>query len=371
MKLPLVSIVIGTRPEAIKLCPLILAFQRSESFKVRVILTGQHEDMVAKIMSLFGVIEDINLNILNKGQDLIDINCAVMVGLRKEFKKYFPDLLIVQGDTSSAYSSALTAFYYKIPIAHVEAGLRTNNLYDPFPEESNRRLISQLASLHFVPTNLAKINLHQSGIKKNVFLTGNTVIDALNSISRLEKKDEKLYENISCLDNLIFVTVHRRENWGGNIFKITKGIKFILDKHKDVNFLIALHPNQDIRDIFYKNFDGENRVIMTDPLDYDQLILILKKSKFVLTDSGGLQEEAPSLGKPVLILRETTERPEVIEAGTAKLIGTNPESIYKHCNLLLTSKENYDSMAKAINPFGDGTACEKILKICKDYFYKI
>ena len=366
MEKSLVTIVIGTRPEAIKLCPLVIAFKKSNKLKSRIILTGQHNEMVLNILDLFNIKEDLNLDILKKGQDLIDIDYSVKTGLRNDFKQNKPSLLVVQGDTSSAFSAAMTGFFFKVPVAHVEAGLRTNNLYEPFPEESNRRLISQISSLHFAPTELAAKNLRKAGVTGQIFITGNTVIDALKMKSN--------YANVNGSQNLefddkkmIFVTVHRRENWGKNLVKISQGIKLLLENNSNINILISLHPNEEIREVFRKYFEKDERVTLSEPLNYINLIKVLQKATLILTDSGGLQEEAPTFGKPVLVLRETTERPEAIEAGTSKLVGTDPDNIYNNANLLLNSENNYKAMAKAVNPFGDGKASQIILKKCIEF----
>ena len=366
-KLPRVSIVLGTRPEAIKFCPLILEFKKIKQVNIRVILTGQHKEMVQKIMDIFKVEPDIDMQIMRKGQDLVNISLSVMRSLKQDFLEYPPKLVLVQGDTSTAFTAALTAFYLKIPVGHVEAGLRTNNLYNPFPEEGNRRLISQIASLHFAPTNLSKENLLKSGVTGQIFVTGNTVIDSLLIRSKLMNTTDINREYINNQNILLLATVHRRENWGENIVNISKGIKMILDNHTDVAFVIPMHPNEKVRNSIKSILSDYSRVFLVEPLEYDDMILVLKKTKFVLTDSGGLQEESPSLGKPVLVLRETTERPEGIDSGTAKLIGTDPQKIYQEANLLLTNDSIYNQMSKAINPYGDGCASERIANACLEY----
>ena len=364
---PLVSIILGTRPEAIKLAPLILSFKECKKVKTRIILTGQHKEIVLKVMDLFSLKADNNLDLMKENQSLIDISSAILNGLKEEFSNFKPDLVLVQGDTSSAFISALAAFYEKIPIGHVEAGLRTENIYNPFPEEGNRRLISQIATLHFCPTQNSKENLLKSGISKNVFLTGNTVIDSFLYVANRVKSIKNILK-IDCDSfRIILITVHRRENWGDNLYKIALGIKKLLDKHKDCLVIFPLHPNKIVRDVFLNSLKDSSQVLLIEPLQYDELVFVIKKCYFLITDSGGLQEEAPSLGKPVLVVRENTERPEAITAGTAKLVGTDPVNIFNEADKLLSNEGIYKKMSKAINPFGDGKASGRILSSCCDF----
>ena len=364
---PIISIILGTRPEAIKLSPLIIAFNSCNKFHTRIILTGQHKEMVLKVMKLFSLQANRNLDLMKENQSLTYISCEILEGLKKEFSQYPPKLVLVQGDTTTAFISALAAFYEKIPIGHVEAGLRTNNIFDPYPEEANRRLISQIASLHFCPTKTSRQNLINSGIKKNIYLTGNTVIDSVLFMAGKEEPKNS-FENIDWENNrIILTTVHRRENWGNNLKKISLGIKKILNKYQDCIVIFPMHPNKIVRDVFVKSLGDCPRVILIEPLQYDELVFAIKECYFLITDSGGLQEEAPSLGKPVLVVRENTERPEAIIAGTSKLVGTDPNDIFREADHLLSNKIYYSKMSKAINPFGDGKASERILSACCDY----
>ena len=366
-KIPLISLIVGTRPELIKLAPLIKVFKCCKQFKTRLILTGQHKEMVLNLMNIFQLKEDLNLDIHTKGQTLNYITTEIINGLKKEFSLNMPQLVLVQGDTTTAFASALAAFYEKIPIGHVEAGLRTNNLKDPFPEEANRRLISQITTLHFAPTKNAKKNLIASGISEQVFVTGNTVIDALLMTS--QKVSKPRLKNINWdIERVILVTAHRRENWGKNIQQIAQAIKTLLKKHSDISFIVPMHKNNLVRESFLDLLSNNSRVLLIEPLEYDELVAVMKNSYMILTDSGGIQEEAPSLGKPVLVFRNTTERQEAIESGTAKLIGTNQRKIVEEVTILLTNEEIYQRMSKTINPFGDGNASERILEICKKFF---
>ena len=361
----LITIVLGTRPEAIKLAPVIKIFKNCEKFKTRVVITGQHKEMVHQVLRIFEIEPQKDLNIMQHKQSLTQITCLILEGLKKDFKEIKPSLVIVQGDTSTAFAAALGAFYEQIPVGHIEAGLRTNQLNDPFPEEGNRRLISQIGSLHFAPTNKSKVNLLNSGINGIIEVTGNTVIDALITISK-----KNIIPNFSGIDwkkKVIFVSVHRRENWGLRLQDIIKGLKMILKEYKNLIILLPLHPNPIVREPLLEAFQNTKRVILTEPLNYSELVGTIKNCYALLTDSGGLQEEAPSFGKPVLVLRNTTERPEAIDAGTAKLIGTDPKSILRETGNILTNKKAYHEMSKAINPFGDGKASERILKICKEF----
>ena len=367
LKTKLITIILGTRPEAIKLAPLIIAFRKNNNFITRVVFTGQHQDMVEQVMNIFQINYDLNLNVMKHNQSISQITNSVLDGLEKEFIKFKPSLVIVQGDTSTAFSAALAAFYQKIPVGHVEAGLRTNNLFNPFPEEANRRLISQLTTLHFAPTKLAKQNLIDSSLVGEIFITGNTVIDALMMVS---KKELKLpTKNIDWyLNDVIFATLHRRENWGENIISISKSFLKILDELPNAALVIPLHPNKKVRDPIKKILDRHNRVELIEPLDYQQSVSCMKKAKVILTDSGGIQEEAPSLSKPVLVLRDSTERIEAVEAGTAKIIGTNSENVIKETIKLMTDENLYNSMVKTLNPYGDGKASERIIEICENFF---
>ena len=362
-----VCFTLGTRPEAIKLAPVIRAFQASSKFDTQVVLTGQHREMVAQVMEIFGLRADRDLDIMQHQQTLTDITQRSLQGLEGLFKEIKPQIVIVQGDTTTAFAAALSAFYQQIPIGHVEAGLRTNNLFDPFPEEANRRLISQIAQLHFAPTHLAVTNLQQSGVTGTIYETGNTVIDALLTVAKSQPVCD-----IPGLDwqkyRTILATVHRRENWGAPLQNIATALLQILDKFPDTALLLPLHRNPTVREPLTQALGNHPRVFLTEPLDYTQLIGAIDRSYLLLTDSGGLQEEAPSLGKPVLVLRDTTERPEAVTGGTAKLVGTDIATITAAASELLSDESAYQAMATAINPFGDGTASAQILSIVEQFF---
>lgn len=360
-------ITLGTRPEAIKLAPVIQRFRQAPEFDTRVILTGQHREMVAQVMDLFQFQADEDLDIMQPKQTLTDITCRSLQGLEACFQRWHPQLVMVQGDTTTAFSASLAAFYQQIPVGHVEAGLRTDDLLNPFPEEANRRLISQIAQLHFAPTETAVGHLAKSGVVGQVHQTGNTVIDALLTVAA---------QNPPCsipgLDwnqyRVLLSTVHRRENWGTPLQDIATGFLQILDQCPDTALLLPLHRNPTVREPLTALLGEHPRVFLTEPLDYGQLVGAMQRCTLLLTDSGGLQEEAPGLGKPVLVLRETTERPEAIAAGTAKLVGTDPPTISRTALTLLQDARAYEAMAKAVNPFGDGRAADRILHIVRDYF---
>lgn len=362
-----ICITLGTRPEAIKLAPVIQQFRHCAAFNTHVILTGQHREMVDQVMQLFELSADRDLEIMQAKQTLTDITCRSLRGLETIFQEIQPQLVIVQGDTTTAFAATLAAFYQKIPVGHVEAGLRTDDLFNPYPEEVNRRLISQLAQLNFAPTPLAVENLQHSMIVGNIYQTGNTVIDALLTVAQRQPPCR-----VNGLDwdkyRVLLATVHRRENWGEPLRDIAQGFVQLLDRFPDTALLLPLHRNPTVREPLQDILGDHPRVFLTEPLDYAELVGAIARSYLLLTDSGGLQEEAPSLGKPVLVLRETTERPEAIEAGTAKLVGTNPDRIVSIASELLSDTSAYEAMATAINPFGDGHAAERILGIVKDYF---
>ena len=357
---PLITIVLGTRPEAIKLAPVIRAFQQHEEFRTRVVLTGQHREMVSQVMELFALQADLDLALMAPNQTLTHVTCAALQGLQEEFGRNRPRLVLVQGDTTTAFASALAAFYEQIPVGHVEAGLRTNNLFDPFPEEANRRLISQLAVLHFAPTERSAANLRASGVVGETVTTGNTVIDAL--LLMAEKAPELVIDGLDWHhQRVLLATVHRRENWGERLQEIGRGFLAVLDRFPDTALLLPLHRNPTVREPLQALLGNHPRAFLTDPLDYDRLVAAMRGCTLLLTDSGGLQEEAPALGKPVLVLRRTTERPEAVDAGTARLIGTDSETILAETANLLEHEGAYEAMARAHNPFGDGNASERIL----------
>lgn len=361
-----VCIILGTRPEAIKLAPVIKTFQAYEGLETQVILTGQHREMVEQVMGLFNLKADRDLEIMQPKQSLSDITCRSLRGLQELFEESEPSLVLVQGDTTTAFAAALAAFYKKIPIGHVEAGLRTDNIFNPYPEEANRRLISQIAQLHFAPTPLAEENLQRSGVLGKVHMTGNTVIDALLNVAKSEPPC-----NVPGLEwqnyRVILATVHRRENWGEPLESIAQSFLQVLAKFPDTALLLPLHRNPTVREPLQAMLGNHPRIFLTEPLDYGQLVGAIMRSHLLLTDSGGLQEEAPSLGKPVLVLRETTERPEAVSAGTAKLVGTDTQTIIASAAQLLSNRAAYETMANAINPFGDGKASERILQIVRGF----
>ncbi|HEY9297603.1 MAG TPA: UDP-N-acetylglucosamine 2-epimerase (non-hydrolyzing) [Phormidium sp.] len=365
-----VCIILGTRPEAIKLAPVIQQFKRSPSFETQVVLTGQHREMVEQVMRLFKINANRDLAIMQHQQTLTDITCRSLQGLETLFTEVKPDLAIVQGDTTTAFAAALAAFYQKIPVGHVEAGLRTDDLFNPYPEEANRRLISQITQLHFAPTSLAVENLQRSGVVGEIHQTGNTVIDALLTVAK-----QKPIGNIPNLDwqkyRTLLATVHRRENWGEPLKDIAKAFLLILEKFPDTALLLPLHRNPTVREPLKEILGNHPRVFLTEPLDYTELVAAIQGCYLLLSDSGGLQEEAPSLGKPVLVLRETTERPEAIAAGTAKLVGTDCDRILSTTTELLCNQAAYQTMATAVNPFGDGHAAERILQIVENYCQKV
>lgn len=363
---PRVTIVLGTRPEAIKLAPVIKVFQACDALKTRVVLTGQHREMVAQVMDLFGLKADQDLNLMAPRQTLTHVTCAALQGLRDDFQAYPPQLVLVQGDTTTAFAAGLAAFYEQIPVGHVEAGLRTDNLLDPFPEEANRRLLSQLSSLHFAPTPKAQANLQASGVVGEVSVTGNTVIDALLLMAKTAS--EPHFEGIDWQrQRVILATVHRRENWGDRLQTIASGIRQVLDRHPDTSLLLPLHRNPTVREPLQRLLGDHPRVVLTEPLDYDRLVAAMKGCTLLLTDSGGLQEEAPALGKPVLVLRRTTERPEAVYAGTARLVGTDSSCIVEEVSRLLNDSSAYEAMSRAVNPFGDGQASQRILHLCRTH----
>ena len=361
---PRVTIVLGTRPEAIKLAPVIRVFQACDAVNTRVVLTGQHREMVTQVMDLFGLKADRDLDLMAPRQTLTHVTCTALQGLREDFQAYSPQLVLVQGDTTTAFAAGLAAFYEQIPVGHVEAGLRTDNLLDPFPEEANRRLLSQIATLHFAPTLKAEANLRASGVVGQVSVTGNTVIDAL--LLMAESAPEISFDGLDWANQrVILATVHRRENWGERLHDIATGIRAVLDGHPDTALLLPLHRNPTVREPLQALLGDHPRVVLTEPLDYDRLVAAMQGCTLLLTDSGGLQEEAPALGKPVLVLRRTTERPEAVEAGTARLVGTDPATIESEASTLLRDAEAYGAMSRAVNPFGDGQASGRILELSR------
>jgi UDP-N-acetylglucosamine 2-epimerase (non-hydrolysing) len=359
----------GTRPEAIKMAPLVKEFRKyPESFDVKICLTGQHREMLDQINSFFDIKGDFDLNLMSPNQTLFDITARCLLGLKEVFEQITPDLVFVQGDTSSVMAGALAAFYKQIPVAHLEAGLRSGNKYSPFPEEMNRIITGHIADYHFAPTNRAVENLKTENITENVYMVGNTVIDALYLGLNIIKSENtsKYEEKFSFLDfskRIILVTGHRRESFGAGFENICRSIAEIANSYKAVQFVYPMHFNPNVREPVNRILKNVTNVHLIEPLDYSYLIWLMEKTYFVLTDSGGIQEEAPALGKPVLVMRDVTERQEGVEAGTAKLVGTNFDVLVSSMKELLDNKEKYSEMANSVNPYGDGTASKKIVEI--------
>ena len=363
--------IFGTRPEAIKMAPLIKEFQKEEEFETKVCVTAQHRQMLDQVLKFFNINPDYDLNLMKSNQSLFDITADILKNLELILEKEKPDIIFVQGDTTTAFVGALAGFYKKIKVAHIEAGLRSYNKYSPFPEEINRILVGHLADYHFAPTERAKENLFKENIKENVYVVGNTVIDALFLGLDIIKKEgeEKYYKYFDFIDfskKIILVTGHRRESFGKPLKNICYALKEISNSFSDVEIVYPVHLNPNVRESVNRILRNQERIHLIEPLEYQYLIWLMNKSYLVLTDSGGIQEEAPSLGKPVLVMREVTERVEGIEAGIAKLVGTRKEMIVKEVKTLLENKEKYNKMSKAINPYGDGTASKAILKILKE-----
>lgn len=366
MKKIKVITVFGTRPEGIKMAPIIKAMEKVPEIENTICITAQHRQMLDQVLNLFNIEPDYDLNIFKPGQTLTEITMRALEGLEKVILEVKPDILLVQGDTSTVFSGALAAFYQKVKIGHVEAGLRSGNLYSPYPEEANRKLTGILTDFHFAPTETNRENLLKEGYPdEKIFITGNTVIDALGyAIKENYKFHTPLLNSIDYKNKkVILLTSHRRENLGKPMENIFSAIDDITLKYDDVEVVFPIHLNPKVRDIANKIFKDNGRVHLIEPLDYEPFTNLMAKSYLVVTDSGGLQEEAPSLGKPVLVVREETERPEGIKAGTAKLVGTKYENIFNAIDLLVSNKTEYDKMANAVNPYGDGRASEKIVDI--------
>lgn len=364
--------VFGTRPEAVKMAPLIKTMEHDGDIKSYVCVTAQHRGMLDQVDKFFKIKPDYDLNIMSGHQTLSDITSKVLRGMDRVLEELKPDLMLVHGDTTTTFAGALSAFYHKIDVGHVEAGLRTNDKYFPYPEEINRRLTSQLSDIHFAPTKNSFNNLLGEGVRReNIFITGNTVIDALKYtvIDGYIFENEKLNADFGEY-RIITMTAHRRENLGKPLENICAGVKKILENFKDVYIIYPVHLNPAVRHTVFKLLGGLDRVLLIDPISISDMHNLISKSYFVMTDSGGLQEEVPSLGKPVLVLRDVTERPEAVEAGTAVLVGTDAENILSKASLLLSDEAYYEKMAKAVNPYGDGKASERIVKAIK-YKYGI
>ncbi len=375
-------LVFGTRPEAIKMAPLVKEFQKyPEKIDTIVCVTGQHREMLDQVLKIFGVVPDYDLNIMKSGQDLYDITSRVILGMRDVLKEAQPDVVLVHGDTTTSMAAALSAFYQQIPVGHVEAGLRTNNIYSPWPEEMNRQITGRIATFNFSPTVLSRQNLLREGVdEKKITVTGNTVIDALHMVVERIKNDPSLscslaehlrksgYDVRRLEDGnrrLVLITGHRRENFGAGFKNICNAIKTLSERNPNVDFVYPMHLNPNVRrpikEVFGDNLHTSGNLFFIEPLEYLCFVYLMEKASVVLTDSGGIQEEAPGLGKPVLVMRDTTERPEAIEAGTVRLVGTDYEKIVSSMQTLLESEEAYNRMSKAANPYGDGKACSRIV----------
>ena len=374
-----IMLVFGTRPEAIKMAPLVKAFQaHKEEFETIVCVTGQHREMLDQVLSLFDIKPDFDLNIMKQGQDLYDVTSRVLLGMRDVFKTCVPDILFVHGDTTTSTAAALAAFYHQIPVAHVEAGLRTGNIYSPWPEEMNRLITGRIATYNLSPTKLSRENLLRENVSDSkIVVTGNTVIDALHWVTNKINNDNDLNVNlakeliakgydVTRLANgrrLVLITGHRRENFGEGFHNICNALKTLSEKYSDVDFVYPMHLNPNVRrpihEVFGEDLSNLGNIFFIEPLEYLMFIFLMEKSDIVLTDSGGIQEEAPGLGKPVLVMRDTTERPEALEAGTVKLVGTDYDAIVGNVSLLLDNCEAYERMSHAVNPYGDGKACER------------
>ena len=374
-------LVFGTRPEAIKMAPLVKEFQKyPKEFETIVCVTGQHREMLDQVLHIFDIRPDYDLNIMKQGQDLYDVTTRVLMGMRDVLKESRPDLVLVHGDTTTSTASALAAFYQQIPVGHIEAGLRTHNIYSPWPEEMNRLLTGRIATYHFAPTLLSRQNLLQENVAdEKITVTGNTVIDALYWVVQKIKENKTLareLENILAKSGytvsrltqgkkLVLITGHRRENFGDGFISICKAIKSLSEKYPEVDFVYPMHLNPNVRKPIQEVFGESQKANMffIEPLEYLSFVYLMEKSAIVLTDSGGIQEEAPGLGKPVLVMRDTTERPEALEAGTVKLVGTNYDKIVNEVSALLDDEAHYEEMSKAVNPYGDGKACARIVNM--------
>jgi len=378
-----VMLVFGTRPEAIKMCPLVKEFQKYPTdFKTIVCVTGQHREMLDQVLKIFEVTPDYDLNIMKQGQDLYDVTARVLTGMRDVLKEVQPDVVLVHGDTTTSTAAALAAFYQQIPVGHVEAGLRTHNIYSPWPEEMNRQITGRIATYNFSPTPLSQKNLQEEKAHGKIFVTGNTVIDALHMVvdklksnPALAKEQDKVLADagydVSRLANgkkLVLITGHRRENFGEGFISMVTAMKDLSEKYPEVDFVYPMHLNPNVRKPIHEVF-GEDltrpNFFFIEPLQYLEFVYLMEKSTVVLTDSGGIQEEAPGLGKPVLVMRDTTERPEALESGTVHLVGTNHDLIVNEVSTLLEDAAAYEKMSKAVNPYGDGLACRRIVQVLK------
>lgn len=375
-----VMLVFGTRPEAIKMAPLVKKFQKySSDFKTVVCVTGQHREMLDQVLKIFDIKPDYDLNIMKQGQDLYDITARVLLGMRDVLNEVKPDVVLVHGDTTTSMAASLAAFYQQIAVGHVEAGLRTYDIYSPWPEEMNRQITSRIATYNFSPTPLSEKNLKEEKVHGNIYVTGNTVIDALhmlveklkNDVTLAAKQEQMLakagYDVARLADGkkLVLITGHRRENFGEGFINMVTAIKNLTEKYPNVDFVYPMHLNPNVRkpihEVFGENLSDLGNMFFIEPLQYLEFIYLMEKSTIVLTDSGGIQEEAPGLGKPVLVMRDTTERPEALESGTVRLVGTNHDLIVEEVSTLLDNQSVYDKMSRAVNPYGDGKACDRIV----------
>lgn len=380
-----VMLVFGTRPEAIKMAPLVKEFEKyPESFETIVCVTGQHREMLDQVLQLFDIKPQYDLNIMKQGQDLYDVTARALVGLRDVLKEAQPDVVLVHGDTTTSMAAALAAFYQQIKVGHVEAGLRTHNIYSPWPEEMNRQITGRIAEYNFAPTPLSRQNLLDEKVKdKSIIVTGNTVIDALYWVVNKIKEDKSLNEKLTSKlqasgydinrlndgKKLVLITGHRRENFGDGFINMCTAIRDLTNKYPDVDFVYPMHLNPNVRkpihEVFGEDLSNLGNMFFIEPLEYLEFVFLMEKSRIVLTDSGGIQEEAPGLGKPVLVMRDTTERPEALDAGTVKLVGTNYEKIVSEVSMLIENNNYYEQMSKAVNPYGDGLACGRIIENLK------
>ena len=380
-----IMLVFGTRPEAIKMAPLVKEFQKHpETFQTIVCVTGQHREMLDQVLTLFDIKPDYDLNIMKQGQDLYDVTARVLTGMRDVLKEAQPDVVLVHGDTTTSTAAALATFYQQVPVGHVEAGLRTHNIYSPWPEEMNRLITGRIATYNFSPTPLSRQNLLDEGTaESSITVTGNTVIDALYWVVDKVKNDESLnvelqeilakagydVNRLSDGKKLVLITGHRRENFGDGFINMCTAIKDLTEKYPEVDFVYPMHLNPNVRkpihEVFGENLDNLGNMFFIEPLEYLSFVYLMEKSAIVLTDSGGIQEEAPGLGKPVLVMRDTTERPEALSAGTVKLVGTNYDMIVNEVSALLDDQAAYEKMSKAVNPYGDGLACGRIVEALK------
>ena len=377
-----IMLVFGTRPEAIKMCPLVKEFQKHPNeFKTIVCVTGQHREMLDQVLTIFDVKPDFDLNIMEQGQDLTDVTARVLIGMRDVFKECKPDVVLVHGDTTTSTAAALAAFYQQIPVGHVEAGLRTHNIYSPWPEEMNRQITGRIATYNFSPTPLSEKNLVEEKAHGNIYITGNTVIDALHIVVDKLKNDKVLAaEQAKILANagydisrleygkkLVLITGHRRENFGEGFIHMVTAIRDLRNKYPNVDFVYPMHLNPNVRkpihEVFGDDLSNLDNMFFIEPLQYLEFVYLMEKSTIVLTDSGGIQEEAPGLGKPVLVMRDTTERPEALASGTVHLVGADYDKIVNEVSILLENAEAYNKMSKAVNPYGDGKACNRIVRI--------